>query len=457
MTPLRFREIFRFYLPLMLTSQMMTLSGPLINMGVGRSADPKPEFAGFWLGFTVTMFIESPTLIMQPVSAALIGGKRSLRRLVLVSALLGLAAAAVILLVALTPAGGFLFSRVIPTTERAAVVARRVMIVLSPVPIWIAFRAVANALALREKRTGLIAMATGCRLLVIAILIALAAGGSLGVPGAESGALALTAGIAVETLFIAAATRRFWRGDRAGAPAGDDPDLPYREIVAVAFPLAVSAWVWSTIRPLINAILGLLPDPELAQAGFGVVTPLLLLTSSALWALQNVTLILPECREDLRKVLHFAAAATFFFIALITLFLFTPIRDLLLDRFFNLSIEMRAVVAPALFLILLEPLFLTARASAQGLLVRARRTGVFSVISLGKILVLGLTGYLAVRTDPSLNGAFLATALFVGGELFDGVFYVLKARSVVLSGGLFAHVAPAPAGAAPEGDPAVEA
>ena len=37
---LTFREILGFYLPLLATSQMMTLSGPVINIAVGRAPDP---------------------------------------------------------------------------------------------------------------------------------------------------------------------------------------------------------------------------------------------------------------------------------------------------------------------------------------------------------------------------------------------------------------------------------
>ena len=59
MKPLTTRDIFRFYLPLVLTSQMMTLSGPLINIAIGRSANPKVDFAGYWLGFAIMLFINS--------------------------------------------------------------------------------------------------------------------------------------------------------------------------------------------------------------------------------------------------------------------------------------------------------------------------------------------------------------------------------------------------------------
>ena len=71
MTPLSFREILRFYFPLVLNSQMMTLSGPIINLAVGRASDAKLELAAYWIGFTILLFIESPCLtIQQPIVTA---------------------------------------------------------------------------------------------------------------------------------------------------------------------------------------------------------------------------------------------------------------------------------------------------------------------------------------------------------------------------------------------------
>ena len=88
---------------------MMTLSGPIINMGLGRSADPTLNFAGQWLGFAILLFLQSPCMVVHQISATMIDGYRSVRRLVVLSLLLGLAASSAILVTAWTPTGQFLF------------------------------------------------------------------------------------------------------------------------------------------------------------------------------------------------------------------------------------------------------------------------------------------------------------------------------------------------------------
>ncbi|MBM3320868.1 MAG: hypothetical protein FJY73_09360 [Candidatus Eisenbacteria bacterium] len=440
MQPLPFREIFRFYLPLVLTSQMMTLSGPVINIAVGRSADPKLEFAAYWLGFAVHLFVEAPCLIIQQAAATLLSGHRSMRRLFFGALLFGLLGSALSLALATTPLGDWFFRNVVPTTPRAAELARKVLLVMSPIPILVSMRGMGNALALVARETPLIARATVSRMVVIACLvgIAVAVGTS---SGAIAGAASLATGLLVETLLVLHGTRKIRRGlrERRGGP--DDVPLHYREILRVAGPLIVSSYAWTSVRPLINSILGRLPDPELAQGGFGVVIPLLLVTCSPLWALQNVTLILPGSRADLRRVVRFSAWVTVFFAGLIAMIVWTPLRGALLRGAFSLSPEMEEVVAPAMLLIVLEPIFLATRSASQGLLIKARRTGIFAAVSLAKIALMAAVGLALVDRFPTLNGAMLGIGLFISGELFDGLFYSLRARSLLLGGVLFPKMA----------------
>jgi hypothetical protein len=440
MPPLPFREIFRFYLPLVLTSQMMTLSGPVINIAVGRSADPKLEFAAYWLGFAVHLFVEAPCLIIQQAAATLLAGHRSMRRLFFGALLLGLLGSALSFALGTTPLGDWFFRDVVPTTPRAAALARKVLLVMTPIPVLVSMRGMGNALALVARETPLIARATVTRMVVIACLvgIAVAVGTS---SGAIAGAASLVTGLLVETLLVLHGTRKIRRGLRERRDDPDDVPLHYREILRVAAPLMVSSYAWSSVRPLINSILGRLPDPELAQGGFGVVIPLLLVTCSPLWALQNVTLILPGSRADLRRVVRFSAWVTVFFAGLIAIINWTPLRSALLQGVFSLSPEMQKVVAPAMLLIVLEPIFLATRSASQGLLIKARRTGIFAAVSFAKIALMAAVGLALVERFPTLNGVMLGTGLFISGELFDGLFYSLRARSLLLGGVLFPKVA----------------
>jgi hypothetical protein len=409
-----FPEILRFYIPLVLTSQMMTISGPIINLAVGRAPDPKLEFAAYWIGFTILLFIESPCLVVQQITATLVRGYHSLGRLMICGLLLAGLASLTALAVALTPLGDLVFNHLVRTTPRTAELARTVLTCLSPVPFLLSLRGVGNGLAIREKRTVLVARATLFRMLSLSSVVGLVVAMKTG-SGAMAGVSALTTGIAFETALIWIGVLPYWRRRRADRQHDADP-LSYREIVRVAMPLVISAFAWTLFRPLVNAILGRLADPELAQAGFGVVMPLILLTSSPLWTMQNVSLVLPESREDLARIIRLAAWAAVFFSGVILLLTATPLRNVILRRVFVLSPELERAVRPALLLIFVEPFFLGARSVAQGLLLKAKRTQAYMIFAPAKIVLVAAIGLSIVHFFPGVKGTLLGIRRILRSE-----------------------------------------
>jgi Na+-driven multidrug efflux pump len=349
--------------------------------------------------------------------------------------LLGLAATTMILAVAQTSLGGVVFHAMIPTTTRVSELARAVLTQLAPVPILVAVRDVALGLAIRERRTTLVAASTMVRIVVlsgvVAVVVLLGTGS-----GARAAAWALVSGIAVETWFVLARTHPAWRTRlrrRGRRPSG----VSYGGIARIAAPLAVAAMAWTAVRPVVSAILGRLPDSELAQAGFGVVLPILMVSCSPLWGLHHVSLVLPKDRADLGRVIRFAAAVTAVVAAGIGVVTLTPLKLVVLRLGFGLSPEMERVVAPALCWMVLAPFFLTARAVAQGLLIKARRTGIMLVVSPIKLALMVAIGHAVVSRSPAPDGVTLAIALVMGGDLFDAVIFGLLARRLVDRGLIF--------------------
>lgn len=457
-TGLSRRGILRFYRPLVLTSQLVTLSGPLLNIALGRAADPKLDLAAFWIAFTVVSFLEAPCLVVQQTALA-VAPRGSLRRLV--AGALGAGAAASLLVLALgrTALGEGVFPGLIPTTARVADLARSVLIALAPLPLLIAIRGLGSAVAVGAHRTDLVGAATAVRLVVIAggVGAAVATRHGVGVPAACA---TLVVGVALETAFIVIATWPRWRG-RLGAQADGASD--WSEIARVAGPLAVSTMMWTFLRPAIHSILGRLPDPELAQASFGVIQPIVLVACSPSWALQDVSLVLTRRRADLERVLRFAAGVAALFTAIVGLVVLTPLKVLVLRLGFDLSPELENAVAPALALLAIEPTVLAARAVAQGLLTRARRTGVFLILSPAKIVLTLVVGLAVVTARPNVAGAWLALGLVIGGDLFDALLYGLKVRRVIADEEMFRDSAPGPdaveiaTGPAPRSVPAGDA
>lgn len=433
--PLSSRRIVPFFTPLALNAVLVTLAGPVLNVIVGRAPEPTLHLAAFWIAFTILVFAQSACQVLQQVTVALLGGRDSPGTLAASALVAGLVAMAVVLLVARTPVGDVVLHRWIPTTAPVAHLARDVLARLAPIPVLVAVRGVASGVAVVARQTTLLALATLVRIIAVCGVVAIA-GRSGTTSGALAAATALLVGVALEAAFIVGATSPHWR-ERLFVPPAEARHIAYGDVVRMGAPLAVAALLWTLTRPVASAILGRLPDSDLAQASFGVILPIVFVTCAPLWAMLEVTLVLPGSRADLRGVMRFAAGAALAFATAIGLLTLTPLRHRVLQLGFNLSPELERAVAPALAFAALEPFLLAARAVAQALLMRAARTGALLMFSPVKILLMVGFGAAIVADHPHVNGAMLAIALVLGGDLTDAVLYGLAARHALVRGLVF--------------------
>jgi hypothetical protein len=416
-------RLLAFAAPLVATSWLMTVAGPLLDVALTRTREPRVELAAFWLAFAVALTLQSAGNALQSATLALADSPAARARLMLAAVALGGLGVALALLGA-GPAGGVLFERVLPTSARVAARAREVLGWLAPLPLLTALRGLAGGMALRARRSQAVAAAALARTAVLAGVVGAAVASGRGA-GAGIAALALVAGALVETAMIGVVALRVARADTTASPA-PSPVALWR----AGAPLLAAALAWTLTRPLVNAVLGRLADPELAQAAFGVVLPILMVSCSPLWALQESSVVLPHGRDELRHVVRHAAEAALVFAGVVALVALTPLRDLLLARVFRLPADLTRAVGPALALLVFEPPVLAARAVAQGVLLRTRRTGAFLVVApLRAALQLGV-GLTVAERFPHAGGAALGLLLLIGGDAFDALAYGARAWSV---------------------------
>jgi progressive ankylosis protein len=425
---LRLRQILDFYLPLVLTSQMMTLSTPLINLRLSRAADSQLEFAGFSVCFGLLVLFNAPMLVSRDVGAGLAESRPRFHRLLRHTLYLGLTISALDLFVALSPWGTWIFTEWLQSTPRVAARAQEVALGLAPLPALVGGRGLFSALAMRAHRTRLLTEATAARLAILCMVLFLSP-----IRGAVVGAVALSAGILAETVWI---TVRAWPLLRAlpkeeefveGATA-ETRSFTNRSIARFTLPLVVSAMAWTALRPVINGILGRTADSEAAQASFGVLHPIVLLSASALWALQATGQILVTDRARARPFLRFGLSATFLFTSLVFFLGWIPSwRDWLLTDLFTLPTNLLEYVKPAMRILFVAPLLLGMRACFKGMILATRRTGIISVsaaIDLIGVLTVGAT---VLSLWPTINGAALGILLVITAE---GIETLVIGRSV---------------------------
>lgn len=414
--PPRWGQLLSFYVPLVLTSQMMTLSNPLINLALTRADDPALHLAAYSICFGLAVFLNAPALVSRDVGAGLCTTRAAYSHLLRQVLAVGLGIGAVDLALALTPLGTVVFGGALGATARVADEASRVALAMAPIPLFVGVRGLNSALALRARRTHLLTQATFLRLIVVVlILLLLGASGRL---AASAVGWSLTGGIALETVWIVWVTR----GLLAALPAGREPgtELPLARMFGFALPLVVSAYAWTALRPVINAILGRCADSEAAQAGFGVLHPLILLTASGLWALQATGQILATDTGSARRFLGFGAVMSVAFSSVVVLAGWIGSwRTFLLTEVFTLPVHLLDYVEPAMRVLFVAPLLLGLRACFKGMILASGRTGVVSLSALVDVVTVGAVGASVLALDPTVNGAVLGVGLVTTAEFME--------------------------------------
>jgi len=409
-------ELLRFYLPLVLTSQMMTLGVPLINLALTRAADPQLHLAAYGVCFGLLVFLNAPMLVSRDAGAGLATDRRSWRRLVRVVMIGGALVAGIDLLLAFTALGDWAFGRLMEATPRVVAEARATAVSLAPIPLLVGMRGLYSALALRAHRTRLLTEATFLRMIVLVVFVFLVL--RLTEPTAHRVGWALTAGIALETLWIGWVTRPLLRDLPVRTTAGGAHT--YWRILTYTFPLVLSAFAWTALRPIVNGILGRTGDSEAAQASFGVLHPLVLLTGSALWALQATHQILATSPERARRALRFGLITTVICSGIVAaLGWIPPVRTFLLTEIFTLPPRLLDYVTPAMLMLFVAPFMLGLRACTKGLILASGRTGIISASAVADLTVVLTLGGLSLAWFPNVNGAVLGIVLVTAAEITE--------------------------------------
>jgi Na+-driven multidrug efflux pump len=427
---LRQRQIFDFFWPLVLTSQMLTLAGPLINMALGRCEDPATQLAAYAVGFGLLVFLNSPLYPFVQTNAVLGVGPAARRSLFGKQLTLAVALALLQLALALAPGGAAFIEDSMGASPAVSRLAQQVALAQWPVPILLTLRSYFQGIVMRQRDTRSIGVATLLRLAALAaLLLGMAGGGRL--PGAFVGAAALTVAIAVETLAIAWRGRQLLRRGAAGVdgPEADAP-VPWRRLWTFTGPLMVNAVTWSAMRPALNAIVGRTASPDLALAGFGLVFPLLLLAASPLWAFASTAAVLGKRREDLPVLMRFGLVTILLFVISVAACVWTPLLGFCLERLFSLAPAgpLFGAVAAALLWIPYQPITLGLRTIASGYLMAQERTTSIGVASLIKLVLVFVVGFALVADRPAWNGALLGTLLLLGSETLETLLVLLRVR-----------------------------
>ena len=235
------RQMFALWLPLAASIVMMVLEPSTINAGLGRTAEPELALAAFGVAFGLALLVEAPILMLLDASVSRSIDQAAFSVVRRFALGLGLAVTAAGLVLSLTPLSSIIVVDLMNIPPDVAARARPTLQVLAFWSLPIAWRRAHQGLLIRVRRTGMISVATGVRLLTLAGALF---GGLLLWPdrGAVVAGLAMVLSVTVEAAVITWATQPVLKTDisRDSVSTGGDPPLTMHGLWRFYRPLAVT-------------------------------------------------------------------------------------------------------------------------------------------------------------------------------------------------------------------------
>jgi hypothetical protein len=411
------REIGTLFLPLAITSTMMSVSVPVINAGLARHPDAQANLAAFGLAFSLSIFLESPVFALQQSVVAWYRGTGPTREYTRFAAGVGGIMFVIMAAVAFSPVGPFLLRTLMGAPEALVGRALHALMVATAFPILVAVRLGYQGVLIARRNSAPIAFGTFLRLLLLSVLIAgVCPRLPVEAPAAAMGALA--AAVLIETIYVAYAVSRTPERAVTATPAQERGSRPGGRILFL-LPLAGTMALGALTNPLINSIIARTADPEASLAVYSVVASLVWFLASPTLRFSAVTIALGDSPEHLRTLRTFLWRAVGGVSLLVLLIYLTPGLDLILKAGIGLNPALAERARLPLVLLALQPLVAAFIAYHQGVLTRGDRTkwvGLGGVSRMAAITLIGLAG-LALHTDGGLLGGILLGSAFTAEML----------------------------------------
>lgn len=419
MNRLTYREIFALWLPLALSGEMMSISGPVISAAVSRLPDATLNLAAYGFLMSIAVLIESPVIMMLSASVALVRSRASyliVRRFVIH---LSIVVTSVGLLIYFTPLYDFLFLGVMGLPSEIAQTARPALQLLIFWPVSIAWRRFFQGILIWQGRSALIAYGTACRLLTMAATLVVGLIVQT-IPGVLLAGLAEGLSVIVEMCIIAWWARPLIR-ERVLPVLNDPPGtvpLNYRRLFRFYLPLAGTDAMRVVSRPILTAGIARMPNPTLSLAAWSVAQGLSFLFASFVMAIQEVVVARAGTRENERRLAIFGAILGVVFSALSALIVVTPLAHEYFAALLSVPAPVEALAIPVALIIFTMPILFAARNVLRGVLIVRRHTDVVQMAMFANLIALIILLVIGVYWDGAA-GAVIAAWAVLGAQIFE--------------------------------------
>jgi Na+-driven multidrug efflux pump len=414
--PLSYGKIARFWLPLMAAWLMMAVEGPFLAAVIARMAGEQVNLAAYGVAYAFGLVAESPVIMLMSASTALCRDRESYRRLRNFSLLLCLGVTLVLGLFLLPGIFSLVAEGLIGLPPAVADLTRQALLCLLPWPAAIGIRRFYQGVLIAAHQTRRVAAGTCLRVVSMAGTALLLYRSGL-LPGAEVGALALTAGVVAEAMFTRLMARHEIRRlcDLEPPPAAEIAS--YRALMSYYLPLALTPFIGLSIHPLVTFFLGQSPQALESLAVMPVLYGLTFIFRAMGLSYQEVAIaLLGENREHYTKVRNFAAGLGILTSLCLGLIAFSPLNLIWFEDVSGLSRELANFAVLPLQIMAIFPALTVLICFQRAVLIVGRATRPISLAT-GVEAVAIFALLLLVVVWFSVPGAVAAAVAYVVGRL----------------------------------------
>lgn len=204
--------------------------------------------------------------------------------------------------------------------------------------------------------------------------------------------------------------------------------LTQKEIALFFFPLLLNIQLMSVSHSIINAGLARLEDAVVALAGFSVAMILHLFVASPSYQNHTITIAMVRGRRSLVATTIFVFLVATWVSTLLGLLAFSPFGTFVLFKVLGVAPEVAKGARDALALLVFLPFITGLRGLFQGLVIRARRTGLVSFATGIRIIMLFAYLWLGQYWFSGTEVAAFALLGCVGTETMVIAFFAWRVK-----------------------------
>lgn len=406
---LKMSRLLSFFLPLGISSSLVTISHVIINSTLARAPEPEFVIASYAIAMSIFGVTERSAILLRNTCSALVRDRVSFRSLGMVAFYLVLGIIAIGLIISYTPVGKWLFLyvlRVEPSLLRPIIQNYQILMFVT---IFSCLRCVYHGIIITNMRTKWLTIGMVFRLAMMYGIASFFIYTDR-ISDARVGAIIFLSGMIVE------ATVSFIEGHALVKKMPERLEHhehhTKRDIFHFYRPLMYSSFISVSIGPAINALLGKTTDIKLAIASFAIAASLTQLVISFFSYIHQI--VLNFYRLDKEIVFRFTIIVSLIPCLLLGLLSYTPLGPWFMQTVMGVKLELMEASLKTMRVFMMMTLVFPWLDYCNGLILLRGQTKVTVASQSANLSVTFILLIIFTSLTPGWNGMIGALAQSVG-------------------------------------------